>query len=63
MKLLKVVTDFIYIACHYVFSRLTEHTSRTVSMWLCSEVVEVKRGCSKGWELLQWTTLDCHALN
>jgi hypothetical protein len=33
-----------YSACHYVFSRLTEHTSSTVSMWLCSEVVEVKKG-------------------
>lgn len=44
MKLLTVVSDFIYSACHYVFSRLTEHTSRTVSMWLCSEVVEVKKG-------------------
>jgi len=44
MKLLTVVTHFIYSACHYVFSRLTEHTSRTVSMLLCSEVVEVKKG-------------------
>ena len=43
MKLLTVVTHFIYSACH-VSSRLTEHTSRTVSMWFCSEVVEVKKG-------------------
>jgi uncharacterized membrane protein YjdF len=43
MKLLTVVTDVIHSACHYIFSRLTDHTSGTVSMWLCSEVVEVKR--------------------
>jgi hypothetical protein len=44
MKLLTVVTDFICSACCYVFSRLTKHASRTVSMWLCSEVVGVKEG-------------------